>query len=158
HSYPAPVRSVLSSDQWQSTPAGPWTGSGDRQRTGGGSRWARGGGESSRDWRAVHVHLACSRGARDGAAASRERERVTHPNVAPVLVVDDEPAILRAVQMNLGRHDFRVEIAANAQEAFEAMARVHPDLILLDLGLPDMDGLEVLQTIRKRANTPVVVL
>jgi len=83
---------------------------------------------------------------------------VTHPDGARVLVVDDEPAILRAVQMNLGRHDFRVEIAANAQEAFEAMARVHPDLILLDLGLPDMDGLEVLQTIRKRANTPIVVL
>jgi len=72
--------------------------------------------------------------------------------------VDDEPAILRAVQTNLGRHDFRVETAANGQQALDAIGRVHPDLILLDLGLPDMDGLEVLQTIRKWANTPVVVL
>jgi len=72
--------------------------------------------------------------------------------------VDDEPAILRAVQTNLGRHDFRVETAANGQQALDAIGRIHPDLILLDLGLPDMDGLEVLQTIRKWANTPVVVL
>jgi two-component system, OmpR family, KDP operon response regulator KdpE len=83
---------------------------------------------------------------------------VTQPAGARVLVVDDEPAILRAVQTNLGRHDFRVDTAANGREALDAIGRVHPDLILLDLGLPDMDGLEVLQIIRKRANTPVVVL
>jgi len=83
---------------------------------------------------------------------------VTQPTGARILVVDDEPAILRAVQTNLGRHDFRVETAANAQQAFEAVARVHPDVILLDLGLPDMDGLEVIQTIRRRASTPIVVL
>jgi two-component system, OmpR family, KDP operon response regulator KdpE len=83
---------------------------------------------------------------------------MTHGSGARVLVVDDEPAILRAVQTNLGRHDFRIETAANGQQALDAIGRVHPDLILLDLGLPDMDGLEVLQTIRKWANTPVVVL
>jgi len=73
-------------------------------------------------------------------------------------VVDDEPAILRAVQTNLGRHDFRVDTAATGLAALDAFDRIHPDLILLDLGLPDMDGLDVLQVIRKRANTPVVVL
>jgi two-component system KDP operon response regulator KdpE len=83
---------------------------------------------------------------------------MTHGTGARILVVDDEPAILRAVQTNLGRHDFRVDIATTAQEALDALARIHPDLILLDLGLPDMDGLEVLQTIRKQANTPIVVL
>lgn len=83
---------------------------------------------------------------------------MTHTQGAHILVVDDEAAILRAVQTNLGRHDFRVETAATAEEALAAVARVHPDLILLDLGLPDMDGLEVLQVIRKRGNTPVVVL
>jgi two-component system KDP operon response regulator KdpE len=83
---------------------------------------------------------------------------MTHSAGARVLVVDDEPAILRAVQTNLGRHDFRVDTAATGQEALDAMGRLHPDLILLDLGLPDMDGLEVLQSIRRRANTPVVVL
>jgi two-component system KDP operon response regulator KdpE len=77
---------------------------------------------------------------------------------ARVLVVDDEPAILRAVQTNLGRHDFRVETAGTGQEALDAIWRTHPDLVLLDLGLPDMDGLEVLHAIRKRVNTPVVVL
>jgi len=83
---------------------------------------------------------------------------VTQGAGARILVVDDEAAIVRAVQTNLGRHDFRVETASNAQEALDAVARVHPDLILLDLGLPDMDGLQVLQMIRKRGNTPVVVL
>jgi two-component system KDP operon response regulator KdpE len=83
---------------------------------------------------------------------------VTHATGARVLVVDDEAAILRAVQTNLGRHEFRVDTAATAQEALDAFDRIHPDLVLLDLGLPDMDGLEVLQSIRKRGNTPVVVL
>src|SRR4051794_16839408 len=84
---------------------------------------------------------------------------MTHASNGPrVLVVDDEPAILRAVQTNLGAHEFRVETASNAANALAALARVHPDLILLDLGLPDMDGLEVIRTIRQRANTPIVVL
>ena len=77
---------------------------------------------------------------------------------ARILAVDDEPAILRAVQINLGRHDFQVETASNAQEALEAFAKTRPDLVLLDLGLPDMDGLDVIRAIRTRANTPIVVL
>lgn len=72
--------------------------------------------------------------------------------------MDDEPGILRAVQTNLGRHDFRVDVAATGSGALEAYNRVRPDLVLLDLGLPDMDGLDVLRTIRERASTPVVVL
>ncbi|HTD76152.1 MAG TPA: response regulator, partial [Chloroflexota bacterium] len=62
---------------------------------------------------------------------------MTHASGARVLVVDDEPGILRAVQTNLGRHDFRVETASTGQDALNAYARVHPDLVLLDLGLPD---------------------
>jgi CheY-like chemotaxis protein len=58
-----------------------------------------------------------------------------------ILVVDDEPGVLRAVQINLGRHDFHVDTATNGQEALSKYARVRPDLVLLDLGLPDMDGL-----------------
>jgi two-component system KDP operon response regulator KdpE len=73
-------------------------------------------------------------------------------------VVDDEPGILRAVQSNLGHHDFHVEGAANGQDALSEYARVRPELVLLDLGLPDMDGLEIIRAIRKRANTPIVVL
>lgn len=83
---------------------------------------------------------------------------MTQATGARILVVDDEPAIVRAVQTNLGRHDFRVDAATTAQEALEVFGRVHPDLVLLDLGLPDMDGLEVIQTIRMRSATPIVVL
>jgi two-component system KDP operon response regulator KdpE len=83
---------------------------------------------------------------------------VTRAGGARILVVDDEPAIVRAVQTNLGRHDFHVETAGNGREALEALARMHPDLILLDLGLPDMDGLDIIRAIRGRAMTPIVVL
>ncbi|MBV9582003.1 MAG: response regulator transcription factor [Chloroflexi bacterium] len=77
---------------------------------------------------------------------------------ARVLVVDDEPGILRAVQTNLGHHDFDVSTASTGQDALDAYARVHPQLVLLDLGLPDMDGLDIIRVIRTCANTPIVVL
>jgi two-component system KDP operon response regulator KdpE len=83
---------------------------------------------------------------------------MTRATGARVVVVDDEPAILRAIRSNLGRHDFQVETASNANEALDALVRVHPDLILLDLGLPDMDGLDVIRSIRQRVNTPIIVL
>lgn len=73
-------------------------------------------------------------------------------------MVDDEPGILRAVQTNLGRHDFRVDTATTGEEALEVYNRRRPDLVLLDLGLPDVDGLDVLRAIRERASTPVVIL
>jgi two-component system KDP operon response regulator KdpE len=56
---------------------------------------------------------------------------------ARVLVVDDEPSILRAVRTNLARHDFRVEIAETGRDALEAHGRFRPDLLLLDLGADD---------------------
>jgi two-component system KDP operon response regulator KdpE len=80
------------------------------------------------------------------------------PAGAHILVVDDEPAIVRALRANLTRHGFHVDIADNAREALQVFARHHPDLILLDLGLSDMDGLEVIRDIRSRSNTPIVVL
>jgi two-component system, OmpR family, KDP operon response regulator KdpE len=83
---------------------------------------------------------------------------LNHGSGARVLVVDDEPAILRAVETNLGRHDFRVDTAGSVADALEAYGRVHPDIVLLDLGLPDMDGLEVIRAIRARASTPIIVL
>ncbi len=77
---------------------------------------------------------------------------------ASVLVVDDEPAILRAVRPNLVRHGFQVETADTGRQALESFARSRPDVILLDLGLPDMDGLEVIQAVRARDSTPIIVL
>ena len=75
-----------------------------------------------------------------------------------ILVVDDERAILRSVRTNLVRHGFDVEVAETGRQALEVYGRRHPDLVLLDLGLPDMDGMEVIREIRDRDSTPIVVL
>jgi two-component system, OmpR family, KDP operon response regulator KdpE len=83
---------------------------------------------------------------------------VSQANGARVLVVDDEPGILRAVEVNLGRHGFRVDVAANGREAMDIYDRQRPDVVLLDLGLPDLDGLDIIGAIRKRESTPIIVL
>ncbi|MHB1004473.1 MAG: response regulator transcription factor [Chloroflexota bacterium] len=77
---------------------------------------------------------------------------------ARVLVIDDEPEILRAVRMNLSRHGYHVDTAANGRQALDSLQRRRPDLILLDLGLPDMDGVEVIRAVRAQGNTPIIVL
>jgi two-component system KDP operon response regulator KdpE len=77
---------------------------------------------------------------------------------ARILIADDEPAIRRAVQTNLARHGFQIETAETGREAIERAASFRPDLVLLDLGLPDVDGLEVIRTLRERGSTPIVVL
>jgi two-component system KDP operon response regulator KdpE len=76
---------------------------------------------------------------------------------ARILVVDDEPAILRMVRTNLERHDLRVEAVATGREALAAYARFRPDLVLLDLGLPDVDGREVLRMLRAVSAIPVII-
>jgi two-component system KDP operon response regulator KdpE len=80
------------------------------------------------------------------------------PTGARVLLVDDEPAIVRAVRSILAHHGFQIEVATTAAEALAAHATRPPDLILLDLGLPDLDGLEVIRRVRAQGDTPVVVL
>jgi two-component system KDP operon response regulator KdpE len=77
---------------------------------------------------------------------------------ARVLVVDDEPAIVRAVRTNLQRHDLDVAVATTGQDALAQYDQFHPDVVLLDLGLPDMEGFEVIRARRERAGTPIVVL
>lgn len=77
---------------------------------------------------------------------------------AHILVVDDEPAILRAVRTNLLRHGFQVDTAESGREALKFLARRHPDLILLDLGLPDLGGLDIIRAVRDHSDTPIVVL
>lgn len=83
---------------------------------------------------------------------------MSRPAGARVLVVDDEPAIVRAVATNLRRHGFQVQAAEQGQEALDIYGTFHPDLVVLDLGLPDLDGIEVVRQIRARANTPIIVL
>jgi two-component system, OmpR family, KDP operon response regulator KdpE len=75
-----------------------------------------------------------------------------------ILVVDDEPAIRRTVRTNLTGHGYAVREAETGGEALQKHAAERPDLILLDLGLPDMDGLDVIREIRAQAPTPIIIL
>jgi len=75
-----------------------------------------------------------------------------------VLVVDDEPAILRAVGAALGARHHRVLTATDGRAAIELAATETPDVIVLDLGLPDLDGAEVCARIREWSSVPIIVL
>lgn len=77
---------------------------------------------------------------------------------ASVLVVDDEPEMLRALRRGLVAHGYRVFTARNGQEALRLASQQHPDLLLLDLLLPDISGLEVCKQLRKSSATPIIVL
>ncbi|MCL6648643.1 MAG: response regulator transcription factor [Chloroflexi bacterium] len=83
---------------------------------------------------------------------------MTHPQGARVLVVDDEPAIRRTISANLRSHQFQVATAESGREALEQFARFRPDVVLLDLVLPDLHGREVIRMVRERAATPIIVL
>jgi two-component system KDP operon response regulator KdpE len=78
--------------------------------------------------------------------------------VTRILVVDDEPQILRALRINLKSRTYEVETAANGVDALASAARRLPDAVLLDLGLPDMDGVEVILGLRGWTTVPIVVL
>ena len=75
-----------------------------------------------------------------------------------VLVVDDEPQILRALRINLHARQYDVVTAGSGRGALEAATDAHPDLIILDLGLPDMDGAEVIRSLRSWTQVPIVIL
>jgi two-component system KDP operon response regulator KdpE len=75
-----------------------------------------------------------------------------------ILLVDDEPAIQRALGPLLRSRGYDLEIASTGGEALRLMAARTPDLIVLDLGLPDMEGTEVCRRIRERSKVPIVVL
>jgi two-component system KDP operon response regulator KdpE len=75
-----------------------------------------------------------------------------------VLVVDDEPQILRALRINLRARRYDVTIAANGTQALDAAAAHPPDLVILDLGLPDMDGVDVIGGLRGWTAVPIIVL
>jgi len=75
-----------------------------------------------------------------------------------VLVVDDEPQILRALRINLHARQYDVVTAGTGRGALDAAADAHPDLVILDLGLPDMDGVDVIRSLRKWTHVPIVIL
>jgi two-component system, OmpR family, KDP operon response regulator KdpE len=78
--------------------------------------------------------------------------------VKTVLVVDDEPQIVRALRINLQVRDYDVRTAATGTEALTEASRHPPDLVILDLGLPDLDGVEVIQGLRGWTAAPIIVL
>jgi two-component system, OmpR family, KDP operon response regulator KdpE len=77
---------------------------------------------------------------------------------ATVLVVDDEPQIVRALRINLTARGYRVITAHDGTAALRAVAETKPDVVVLDLGLPDMDGNEVIAGLRGWTTVPIIVL
>jgi two-component system, OmpR family, KDP operon response regulator KdpE len=75
-----------------------------------------------------------------------------------VLVVDDDPQILRALRINLTAHGYHVLLAPDGGAALRAAADGHPDVVVLDLGLPDMDGVDVIEGLRGWSTVPIIVL
>ncbi|PLW65832.1 response regulator [Streptomyces sp. SCUT-3] len=75
-----------------------------------------------------------------------------------VLVVDDEPQIVRALVINLRARGYETDAAPDGAEALRLAAARRPDVVLLDLGLPDTDGVEVIRRLRERSRVPVIVL
>jgi two-component system KDP operon response regulator KdpE len=80
------------------------------------------------------------------------------PSGARLLVVDDEPSMVRTLRTNLRGHGFQVDTAETGAEAIASYERRQPDLVVLDLNLPDGDGFDVVRRIREHSGTPIIVL
>ena len=79
-------------------------------------------------------------------------------NAPHILVIDDEPQILRALRTILTEKQFKVTTASQGEEGLTLAAATEPDLIILDLGLPDMDGVEVCARLREWTQIPIIIL
>jgi two-component system KDP operon response regulator KdpE len=75
-----------------------------------------------------------------------------------VLVVDDEPQIVRALTISLTAHSYDVTSARNGKEALELARSTMPDIVVLDLGLPDIDGIDVVRALREHSTVPIIIL
>jgi two-component system KDP operon response regulator KdpE len=80
------------------------------------------------------------------------------PTDVRILVVDDEPQIRRALATNLRARGYRVDLAEDGEQALVLAADHHPDLVILDLGLPGIDGIEVVRGLRGWSSVPILVL
>jgi two-component system, OmpR family, KDP operon response regulator KdpE len=78
--------------------------------------------------------------------------------VSRVLVVDDDPAILRTLELNLRARGYHVDLAPTGEAALDLAGRHHPDVVILDLGLPGIDGIDVVQGLRGWSTVPILVL
>jgi two-component system KDP operon response regulator KdpE len=75
-----------------------------------------------------------------------------------ILVIDDDPALLRVLRISLSARDYDVVVASNGAQGISEAALQSPDVVVLDLGLPDLDGIEVCRRIREWSQVPVIVL
>ena len=75
-----------------------------------------------------------------------------------ILVVDDEPSMVRVLQLGLEARGYQVRVAANARQALDEVRYEEPAVVLLDLGLPDMDGLDVCERLRRHTSCSVIVI
>jgi two-component system KDP operon response regulator KdpE len=78
--------------------------------------------------------------------------------VTRVLVVDDEPQNRRALTVNLNAPSYEVDVASTGEEALRRAANKHPDAVVLDLGLPGIDGTEVVRGLRGWLTAPIIIL
>ncbi|WP_194763152.1 response regulator [Microbacterium sp. UFMG61] len=75
-----------------------------------------------------------------------------------LLIADDDPQMVRALRITLAAHGYDVVVASDGAAAVAAAAQTHPDLIMLDLGMPRLDGIEVIQALRGWTNVPIIVV
>lgn len=75
-----------------------------------------------------------------------------------ILIIDDESQIQRLLKVTLTAHDYEIHQASDAQDGLNSIITFMPDLIILDLGLPDLDGLEVIKIVRDWSKTPILIL
>lgn len=75
-----------------------------------------------------------------------------------LLIADDDPQMVRALRITLAAHGYEVVVAADGAAAIAVAAQTHPDLIMLDLGMPRLDGIEVIQALRGWTSVPIIVV
>ena len=75
-----------------------------------------------------------------------------------ILVVEDDTSVRNLITTTLKAHGYRHQTAANGQTAILEASSYNPDIVLLDLGLPDMDGVEIIRKIRSWSNMPIIVI